>query len=244
MLISKARGSGVPKRRALRVIVGLVLVLAVVVQVRSSFLTPAAIAFSPEKIVPVRVAGWTVESLPLGETEQATSAAEKLLALDSFAYRTYRSEAVQVSIYVAYWRPENPARDNGLGHSPDTCWVLAGMRMGERADTAGLAPEGQPLNAGHRRKFVTVSGEKTEVVYWHLTGGEPSRFWWQASPSLPQRLSDAWTGLASGQRRASREERVYVRFHSNAPAEAMMAMKPVVETLRNLGGARVPVWAH
>ena len=56
----------------------------------------------------------------------------RILQFDEMVYRSYRQGGVEVQIYAAYWKPGSAPYGQAGVHTPDTCWVNAGWKMGKR----------------------------------------------------------------------------------------------------------------
>jgi hypothetical protein len=157
----------------------LVLLTAVVLQA-----LPKPTAFHYElkqplaKWLPEAVQGWSSEDVPVASTPEVQEAVNELLNFTDGIYRVYRSESTgkAIKVYVAYWLPgKMDPRLVGV-HSPDVCWVGAGWKqIGDKHRLSLEGTDGTILTNGHDRTF-EIDGHREEVVFWHLVGGQPSRY--------------------------------------------------------------------
>ena len=185
---------------------------------------PAEPYFAPTtslaRLLPAEVDGWTVEDLPLGETESSSAAAIQTLQMDDYAYRVYRRSGAEVAVYVAYWRPGNPVADEVYRHTPDQCWPAAGLVCRESASNVDRPFPAVQLEPGEYRRFAS-SGSDIHVWFWRIEGG-------QVSPVLPANPAMGWRELVQRGRvklgtalLLGRKESVLVRISSNLdPASA------------------------
>jgi hypothetical protein len=137
--------------------------------------------------------GWQHEDLPLGPTEALVEASERILNMSDFVYRRYRRGPEVFEVYIGYWEPGRmPARKMNE-HTPDTCWRGAGWQWADREDDFVLTlppssslPESASTSHRGRWRWFEKSGQRINVVYWHLLDGEPYQYGHQ---SLGQRFS-------------------------------------------------------
>lgn len=144
------------------------------------------------KWLPEPLAGWTYEDVSIASTPEVAEAVDELLNFSDGVYRVYRSESTgkEIKVYVAYWVPgKMDPRLVGV-HSPDVCWVGAGWKQvgDKRRRTLASSSPTAVLSNGHDRTF-EIHGQREDVVFWHLVGGQPSRYleprimggsWWSA----------------------------------------------------------------
>ena len=163
--------------------------------------------------------GWAVSERPVGATEAETAKAETLLQYDDAFVRTYRRGGLEVVVYVAYWLPGKMDPRLILGHTPDACWIYDGAKMISRDDRLTLpAQEGASLRPAYFRTF-DWSGQKMDVVFWHILGGRPSGL----SPSeaigdngpTPSLGSIALSVLRSSGFGTIRHDQLFVRISTN-----------------------------
>ena len=126
--------------------------------------------------VPAEILGWNVSGKLLAATEWQANLVQHALRFDDFVYRTYSRPGLSFSIYVAYWAPGKPARGLAGGHTPDTCWPLVGCQMLERRSEMKLVAGEHKLLDGEWRRFRMSGGTTTEVVWWHIVGGQVLHF--------------------------------------------------------------------
>src|SRR4051812_5968286 len=53
--------------------------------------------------LPLKIAGWDGQDLPLGDAE-VSSASGRLLNYDDYIYRVYHNGSAEVFIYAMYWK--------------------------------------------------------------------------------------------------------------------------------------------
>ena len=196
-----------------------VLLIAIGLQARSGFVE-AAIAKPPHLsgIVPVKLAGWSVEGVPLGPTESIAGSAAKKLNYDDYVYRSYSKGSVRFSIYAAYWgRGKMPTR-LVASHTPDRCWTENGMSCMEIKFKMPFQVGAMKFIPVEWRLFATPSKEKIHVLYWHVVQGKlydyGARFNAMPQPWL------WWTDMLAQATGCSREQ-YFVRITGNVPFEEL-----------------------
>jgi hypothetical protein len=168
----------------------------------------------------------------LGETEETKNAVANILQFDDYFSRSYRSGSIEVTLYIAYWKPDKvPPRAVGV-HTPDTCWVQNGWTRLSRAHAVPLADLESALKPAEFGTY-SLRGHKQHVYFWHLVGGKPYSYNQEGLHSLTAGLSDmANFGLKQ------RQEQLFIRLAANVPF-ADLAKNPgyqqLLSTLGKLG---------
>ena len=126
-------------------------------------------------LLPTKATGWTFTESAMGASEAATGRVQDILKYDEAVVRNYEKDGLRVSVYVAYWTPAKVPYSVCGVHSPDSCWVLNGMKREDRR--YGVAKQAGPLTL-KPFEYGKYSTEKhtTETIWWHLVGGEPNRY--------------------------------------------------------------------
>lgn len=185
------------------------------------------------EILPIDLLGWSSRELPLGETEETKNAVANILRFDDYFSRSYRLGTSEVTLYVAYWKPDKvPPRAVGV-HTPDTCWVQNGWKRLARAHGVPLSmPTGRALKPAEFGIY-SLRGNTQQVYFWHLVGGNPYFYEQEGLHSLTAPLQDLAT-FGLNQRR----DQLFVRLASNVPLE-QLRMDPgiirLMEALASLG---------
>jgi exosortase len=186
-------------------------------------------------LLPSAPPGWIVETPDDLYRFRAT------LQTEALAQRTYvrtvGHDVVQLTVYLAYWRPGQAAVSLVASHTPDACWPGAGWRP--------VVPEGTTrgfdgvarLPPAEYRLFMRGNHEQ-HVWFWHLHRGEAVR---DAAPLAPFRL--ALRVLRHGFR--SGGEQVFIRISSNQSWDRLASEVLLREILSGLevslsSASRVP----
>jgi hypothetical protein len=212
---------------------GLLLCAAVGVQLyRTSTTGDYEAPLQLNRTLPLELAGWTSHDLPLAETEETKNAVANILQFDDYFSRIYRSESIEVTLYVAYWKPGKiPPRAVGV-HTPDTCWVQNGWTRLSRAHAvpmAGVERAFQPAEFG----TYSLRGNTLQVYFWHLVGGKTYSYEQEGLHSLTAPLQDMAT-FGLNQRR----DQLFVRLASNVPFDQVWrdpGFARLLEALSKLG---------
>jgi exosortase len=137
-----------------------------------------------------------------------------ILRTKALAQRTYRqapeSGAMEITLYLAYWRPGQAPVSLVASHTPDTCWPGSGwVLQSPPASPASLVVEGRTL-APPEAEFFENAGYPQYVWFWHLYAGRPIPY---VNPySIRRLLSIAWRyGFQHD------GEQLFVRVSSNRP---------------------------
>ncbi len=136
-------------------------------------------------VIPLEVAGWHGETLPV---DAATSA---VLDADVTLKRVYtRADGTAVGVFVAYFAEQQV---NSQIHSPRNCLPGAGWKVRRISQETISLPRGpQPVT----RMLVARSRSELEVLYWFRTrggdlSGEYAVKWDLVKNSLARRRTDA-----------------------------------------------------
>lgn len=203
--------------RRLFFIAGVVLVIAVGAQFIPKWDVPY---YKPPKpllsLMPTEVAGWEMKDRELGDTEFMRTQVKDILRYDDAFFRTYRRGNTEVGVYVAYWGPGMIHPIDAATHSPDLCWINAGWQE-QQHDYEQRLDDGarRALKIAQFREFSMSGGQRQEVVFWHLMGGElsgyalgPSTRWRARQPVLWQNQLNTWFGFR-------RREQFFIRISTN-----------------------------
>lgn len=189
-----------------------------------SFLTrPAASPNLPVpqilSFLPAEPAGWSTA------TSTGLYRFADILETDHLGQRTYvkkrpDGEIVQVTFYVAYWKPGQAGVSVVASHTPDACWPGAGWSPLRTAATeVELALTDRTLNRAEYRMF-TNNRTAQHVWFWH---SYDRRIIPEFDPRAPLEL------LKSVFRYGVRSdgEQLFVRLSSNQPWD-MLADEPLI----------------
>lgn len=163
--------------RILLIIGGSILGLLVILIVYLSLFAQSTVHFTKPiaEEVPMAVPGWTSRELPLAATESMQEAVNRVLQFDQYVYRLYERDDMQVSVYVAYWRPGKVTTTDAGTHNPDSCWVNAGWTRLERKHGLELSVNGQSLLPFEYGVY-EMKDTRLPVIFWHIVGGEINRY--------------------------------------------------------------------
>lgn len=166
-----------------------------------------------EELVAKHVPGWTVEDLPLGQTEEVVNAVESQLRFDDVISRIYRSGETQVGVYIAYWKPgKMPVRLVGV-HTPDTCWVQNGWTCTTRRSNVEKQVRGADLKPAEYGIY-EIDQHLQHVLFWHIVGSRIHTYEQMGMHSLTAAWQDIFRyGLNQ------RQEQFFIRVSSNRPFE-------------------------
>jgi hypothetical protein len=171
-----------PRKIALLTGAGLLLVAAIAVQVYATRAYPYVSTLGDRslgELLPAQAAGWTVLELPIAQSDAAVGNVERILRYDDVVFRRYSRGSVNVDVYVAYWLPGKMSYWDVGSHNPDSCWVYNGFTRLNRVHGKELDDPSLPLKPfeyGHYEQ----NGNRIDVMFWHLVGGEPNRYEEQA----------------------------------------------------------------
>jgi len=183
-------------------------------------------------IVPAEVAGWTVEDLPIGNTESLRSTAEKMLNYDSYGYRSYTRGSDNISAYIAYWGPGRMDTRLVASHTPDRCWVENGWKITARSFAKPLMLRGMVTQPAEERTFQYGDfGEPQYVYFWQLVGGEVYDFGERLNsrPDIGKYVRDFLRQLKDG-----KPEQYFIRISSSIPSDRLVREPLFQEILTGL----------
>lgn len=126
-----------------------------------------------ESVVPARIDGWTVEDVPLAETEGMRQYVGKMLKFDQYVSRTYRKGDLNIVFYAAYWEPNGKTPFDAGGHNPDSCWVNFGWTREAREYSNAGRTVGERELVPFEYGVYSKDGERQPVIFWHLVNGRP-----------------------------------------------------------------------
>jgi hypothetical protein len=73
------------------------------------------------------------EDLPLGETKAIELRSQQLLKLDDYLYRSFRTKGnLELTVFIAFWRPGSVGLRGTGNHNPDVCWTGSGWKELQR----------------------------------------------------------------------------------------------------------------
>ena len=176
-------------------------------------------------LLPAAPAGWTVVT----STDLYRFA--DTLETDHLFQRTYYrgagDDVTQLTVYLAYWPPDQASVSNVALHTPDACWPGVGWQP-VPAEAMRVTPvvAGHVLPAAEYRLF--TRGEIPQHVwFWHLYAGAAIT---QRDPrSAGELLALAWR---YGFRRSG--DQLFVRVSSNRPWSALGRDSLLGEIFANL----------
>ncbi len=159
-------------------------------------------------ILPAQPAGWAVRNYD--DIYQFSGALEtEYLAQRSYLKQT-PTGIVQVTVYLAFWRPGQSAVSQVASHTPDACWPGSGWIAAPLEEPRAFFTIGNRAIAPAEERLF-LSGDYPQYVwFWHLFDGQPILY---TDPySWSELLRIAWR---YGFRRDG--DQLFVRFSSNRP---------------------------
>lgn len=187
---------------------------------------PAAAVPDLAAFLPSRAEGWQVVTKP--DLYRFSG----VLQTEHLVERTYLKragdEAIQLTVYVAYWPAGRASVSLVASHTPDACWPGAGWTpVSPPRRHVALTAAGTPLRAAQHREFANAAGFPQHVWYWQVFDGrviDP-----QAPYSVGALLRNA---LDYGFRRDG--DQCFIRISSNQPWERLATEPLVREITANL----------
>lgn len=168
------------------------------------------------KMIPKEYKGWVSQDVELTDWEKT------ILSQDQYINRNYVKQGVMVNIYVSYWTPGSVPYYHAGAHNPDSCWVNSGMDRVDRKYAQDMAINGESLKPFEYGCYVDKSGQKVDVIFWHLIGGTPMRYveqklGWNSGlqgriDRIPMYVQD-FKDYGLDQKR----EQFFIRIYSNIP---------------------------
>ena len=176
------------------------------------------------ELVPETVAGWSVETLDVADSEEMRSRVEQILRYDDVIYRSYRRGGIEVQIYAAYWRPGSVPYGQAGVHTPDTCWVNAGWSMDAKVNAREFQCGGRSLKPAEWRCF-SHGRSPLHVIFWHLVGEDVHTYeqygWRNGLGGMIDRLPNFFRDVRRYGFNLAREQ-VFLRISSNVPFETLL----------------------
>jgi hypothetical protein len=218
-------------------VVGLIAYIALFTKAEPRLTRPLA------ELVPAEVSGWVSQDLPLSPNEVMSELVSNALQFDAWLSRLYRSRSMDVTVYVAYWKPGKVSTTDAGVHNPDSCWVNAGWQREARL-------YGQELQLGGRRlkpleyglySMADKEGKRvrTPVIFWHLVGGGVNRYENQElgfRSGLMGRLDRLPLIIADLKKYGlnQRREQMFVRITVNKPLPVAVANEDFIRLIQAL----------
>ena len=162
-----------PRPGAGNVVLGAALALAAALTVFFGLNThPAVVESAPVPdlagLLPAPPAGWSAVTAP------DLARFRSQLQTDVLMQRTYQTgaggQAVQITFYLAYWRPGQAPVSAVDQHTPDACWPGAGWLPQPAPPLEPVTISGRSLAPAEPRLF-TNGGVPRYVWFWHLYAG-------------------------------------------------------------------------
>ena len=124
------------------------------------------------ELINPRMPGWTVEDLPLAQTEEGIARVGEILDFDDYVSRIYTRGDTQIILYVAYWKPGSTSVKQAHEHTPDICWVANGWTPTKREHQIDL--DKVFLADAHPAEYRVFKkqGQEQSVVFWHIVGDQ------------------------------------------------------------------------
>jgi hypothetical protein len=176
-----AEGSGMKKKFLLLGTVTLALIAGLMIYISFFTVAEARLTRPLAELVPAEVPGWVSQDLPLSQSEVLSDLVSNALQFDAWLYRVYTSKEMEVTVYVAYWKPGKVSTTDAGVHNPDSCWVNSGWTREERRYGMEFQLGGRrlkPLEYGMYSIREETQGKlmRVPVVFWHLVGDEVNRY--------------------------------------------------------------------
>lgn len=159
---------------------------------------------------------WAWWDLPIYESEELVSVAEKTLNTSNYVYRAYAKDDLFVTVWGAYWPQDSSDVLSVHQHIPDNCWVLSGWEMVEAVDGYDLGLNGSINLFEGQYRVMKQSDETMHVLYWHLVNGVP--FSSGGGYNVPVLIADLVSQLGFN----SRGEQFFLRLAANRPFEELI----------------------
>ncbi len=159
------------------------------------------------KLLPEHAAGWQIR------TNTDIYKFSGILQTTNLAQRAYLKPApggpVDVTIYIAYWKPGAAPVSLVASHTPDACWPGAGWASIPAAagDVAGIS--GRSLPPAESRAY-QLGPTVEHVWFWHFFDGRLIAYHDPYSPTALLRLAVTYGFRHDG-------SQLFVRISSNAP---------------------------
>ncbi|MBA4135876.1 MAG: hypothetical protein C0518_01010 [Opitutus sp.] len=202
-------------KKAILISVLLTLVSAIVLQLLPKRAPEVGRGQHLRQVLPEDLPGWSGTDLPLGQNEAVSGAVEKTLRFDDAYFREFRSGRGTVALYVAYWGPGKMPVQLVSSHTPDRCWVENGWSREKVRHAVAAASAVRP---GEWRLFKAPSGQKLNVLFWHVVGDDLYDYGQRASE-----MPSAWRWWRDAALQAVRPpaEQYFIRVSSDRPFEEL-----------------------
>lgn len=183
-----------------------------------------------DAFAPPVVENWTVEDIPLGNTEAVSESALKTLKLDSFVQRSYKRAGKDITVYIAYWKPGTMDTRLVASHTPDRCWVENGWSCEESRNGAAMDMNGLDIVPVQYRRF-KMKGHSQTVYYWLMVNGQRYQFGDRLNtyPNPLDFFRDFFKEVLRG-----RPEHYFVRISSNMSAEELADEPLFIQIIKSL----------
>lgn len=184
------------------------------------------------EIFPGTLSGRPARELELGSTENVRAAVEKTLRYDDVLFREYRLKDAVISVYVAYWGPGRMPTQLVASHTPDRCWTENGWTCEQSRHQVNAGVTAVTLLPAEWRLFKAPTGQRLNVVFWHLVGREVYDYdeGLNQSPSVWR----WWRDVAS-QAVKTPSEQYFIRVTSDIPFEKLAGDRDWNQLLESLG---------
>ncbi len=179
------------------------------------------------QLLPAEAAGWHVT------TPDDLYQFSEVLQTTHLLQRTYRrpddAGPVELTVYVAYWAPDQTSVSRVAMHTPDACWPGAGWAPQPKADnrTQETTLPGLQLSPAEYRIFRHQGGVSQHVWFWHLFDGRVIDY--RDPYSIPALFQIA---LQYGFRRQGSQ--YFIRISSNRPWDQLTSEPLLRQILTNL----------
>lgn len=152
--------------------------------------------------------GWSVQALPVGETEFMQEIVVSILKYDRATFLRITKGNREFFVYLAYWADGACTAREVRHHTPDTCWEQAGWVALQRRTESVACSENQTTTEGQFRRYA-ANGQVQEVIFWHFMNGKLVPHWRYGQPTIGQILS-----ALAGDLSAVRGEQYFLRISS------------------------------
>lgn len=119
---------------------------------------------------PARFTGVKVADVPLGPNELADATAQNIMEYDDLLNRTYSTTRGTFQVYIGFWARGKRSPQHIASHTPDRCWILAGMTCLARREDYQVAGNSVRLPIAYWRRFRQPGGAEIETAFWHRVG--------------------------------------------------------------------------
>lgn len=219
------------KKRLLAFCLAVVLVTSAFIQLKSlQSINVMQRNLSLVDLLPQHSNGWSWEDRPVAETAEIQQAVDYWLNYNEAVFRIYRRNAIEVGLYVAYWRPGRIHPRLIQQHTPDICWTKIGWSLTQSRGTIVLTDtQGNRTRVGQHRKF-RKQYQSQDVAYWHLFGGVLSGYS-QGELSASEEFAATWLrDIRYGQR-----EQYFIRISANVPLGELGRTELLDMIIKSLG---------